>query len=522
MTKAVRRGDTVATLSEADALSKMEYEVSVERSISTVFKMGDEFLIWGPASVEIVDKEQDKVSADALDKALPQLLKRARLSYKHTDQIVGKILDSFETESEIDMTIDGESYQRSEFPTDVIEHDDDPDALYVAGEVYADTEQAQDVRQKIENGDVDSYSISGEALVTEKQYDGTESFDEIVEMDLSAVTLCEEGMNQGAKFARIDGESVDLKSVSEPDVDADVSKSDATFSPAKGAVADPETAQQAINKTMTDSVDLDPDNVIKRDEIDGEVATKGFVEKSVSDAVDKQVANMFPSGDLATVSYVKQELLEREDHGDDEEHDDDEMKEDHDDDEQMEDYEDMEPDDMDMNDMDMEDYEDMETDDMDMEDYEDMETDDMDMDDDEMEDYEDKESSMDDGEGDAEDDEQMEGDSDMERGEGDLSREQLKEDLPDDVWKVVSEYVGDVKADVDKSDDDLAEDTNEGVANQISKQVEAVLSGDASPGLDPGLNQREDELEKNYDFADEDESESESDSPALSNFDYHN
>jgi len=174
---------------------------------SSVFKISkdgeDRFVIWGKASVEVVDKEGDKITASALKEALPQLLRRKRLSVEHTDQLVGDILKSFETEEPVTVEIDGKQYTRTEFPTDVLQLEDEEPALYVAGEIWNDSRQAKSVREDIEAGVIDSYSISGEAISSSTKVKDGGIYDEISDMDLSAVTLCEEGMNQKAKFGQV-------------------------------------------------------------------------------------------------------------------------------------------------------------------------------------------------------------------------------------------------------------------------------------------------------------------------------
>lgn len=196
-----------SSLVKSDSVEKVDFETEVSAS-PVVFKAGsDDFVIWGPASIEIVDKEGDRIRASALEDALPQLLKRARLSLEHSDQLVGGILERFETEEPVEVTVGDKTFERSEFPTDVLELDGMEPGLYVAGEVYGDTRQAEKTRERIENGELNSYSISGEALVTRKKVSDGTAHDDILDMDLSAVTICEEGMNQKAQFAQISGNS---------------------------------------------------------------------------------------------------------------------------------------------------------------------------------------------------------------------------------------------------------------------------------------------------------------------------
>jgi len=322
-------------LSKSDTLQKISFEASVNRGVQAVFKKQDDFVIWGPASVEIVDKEGDKISVEALGEALPQLLRRARLSLEHTDQIVGRILERFETEEPVEIEINGDRYERSEFPTDVLNLDDgEPAALYVAGEVFNDTQQSKRARERIQDGELTSYSISGEALVTRKKVEAGSVYDDILDIDLSAVTLCEEGMNQGAAYAKVEGE-LSGKDLAGEATDDDVSKReevpvlDHPVTQGVGGQAgatsadDPQTATVSKNMSDTDSETSSKEkseggatieDVLKRLPEDGELATKNDLEDVRKDAISA-VEDQLPNGSLATVgatkSIVKDEVAEQ-------------------------------------------------------------------------------------------------------------------------------------------------------------------------------------------------------------------
>lgn len=250
-------------------VSRVSFEMQSEGSVSEVFKADDEFVIWGPASVSVVDKENDRITAKALEEALPQLLKRSRLSYEHSDQIVGDILKSYETEQPRELTINGRAYERSEFPTAVLDLEGMEKGLFVAGQIYDDTQKAQDVRKRIESGDIDSYSISGEAVTTEMAVKDGQTFTDIVKLDLSAVTLCEEGMNQKAKFDVVD-------------------KSSSGLEPLEAA---------SIAKSRLDTIMSDNDN-------------DGDVQKFV-DALDSTLDERLPEGELATKEDVENTVEEK-------------------------------------------------------------------------------------------------------------------------------------------------------------------------------------------------------------------
>lgn len=285
--------------SKSDSLEKVAFEAEVTAA-PMIFKANDEFVIWGPASVEVVDKEGDKIHAKALSKALPQLLKRARLSLDHSDQLVGRILERFETGQSVTVEIDGQTYERSEFPTDVLELDGMEPALYVAGEIFDDTRQAKDARQRVENGELNSYSISGEALVTRKkiEHDGS-VYNDVVDLDLSAVTLCEEGMNQKAKFGRI-AESGEKTAAEKADAgDEPVSPRGAGRVPSVSAVAS--VAKTAASDIMSTNTEKGDDS-----------AGGGFDLETLQAEFKSILDSKLPDGELATKDDLP-ETLTRED-----------------------------------------------------------------------------------------------------------------------------------------------------------------------------------------------------------------
>lgn len=256
------------TMSATQDTGSVSFDLRTEGSVGILSKSDetDDFVIWGPASVEIVDKENDRIQADALKDALPQLMKRASLSYEHSDQIVGEILPAFKTDESVEVEIGDEVVKREEFPTAVLKDELEEPALFVAGKVYGDTKKAREVREAIEKGDIDSFSISGEAIDTSLSIEDGQQVDNIEKIDLSAVTLCQEGMNQKSKFGVVKKRYPTEGS---------------------GGVIDPESAEEILKQTMSNNEDDDPltkggmrdilDNALP----DGELATKEDVEEQV-------------------------------------------------------------------------------------------------------------------------------------------------------------------------------------------------------------------------------------------------
>lgn len=142
------------------------------------------FLIYGPASVEIIDKERDKIRATALSASINQLLKRARFSLQHQDVLVGEILSEYKAADRA-------------YKTEVVK-----DRLMVVGDVWDDTDAGLQTRQLIEKGVLRSFSISGQIKKdgATKVCDDNGCYRDVQKIDLHAVTICERGMNPAAKF----------------------------------------------------------------------------------------------------------------------------------------------------------------------------------------------------------------------------------------------------------------------------------------------------------------------------------
>ena len=157
---------------------------TIPYELRKVAEEGKDFIIYGPASVEVVDKEGDLILADALKESLPQLLRRARLSLSHEDNLVGEILPEYTSKN-------GVTYK-----TEVVN-----DRLMLVANVWDDTHDSKDTRMKIDSGQLRSFSISGKALEARLRIDKEGNLiNEIRRLDLSAVTVCPEGMNPEARF----------------------------------------------------------------------------------------------------------------------------------------------------------------------------------------------------------------------------------------------------------------------------------------------------------------------------------
>jgi len=157
-----------------------------------------DFFIFGPASAELLDSQGDVIRIDAVKKALPELLKRARVTVDHKDQIVGEIVESFEKKGLIYKT--EVRPPNDEELSKFCSLEKEKEALFVLAKVWDDTEYCREVRKAIENGDYRSYSISGNVL-NSRPCKSSEGCTRIVsDLNLSAVTICRSGANPAAQF----------------------------------------------------------------------------------------------------------------------------------------------------------------------------------------------------------------------------------------------------------------------------------------------------------------------------------
>lgn len=274
----------------------VKFKMESSRGIMPLFKAENgDMIVWGPASVEVVDKEGDRIRASALEDALPQLLRRQRLSLEHTDQLVGEILDSFETDEEVTVSIDGKSYTRKDFPTDVLELDGIEPSLFVCGKIWDDTRQSREAQTGIENGELDSYSISGESLVATTKYEQGDVVNDIKELDLSAVTLCEQGMNQKAKFGVVSKADGDIRT---DEVSEEESEERLTSKRDRGPAGIQSEPTIKIVKSMTENNESEEDE-------EPETVSLDDVRSEFKSVVD----DALPSDDLAT----KSDMMTKED-----------------------------------------------------------------------------------------------------------------------------------------------------------------------------------------------------------------
>ena len=152
--------------------------------------VGGRFVVAGYASPVLVDQEGHRITHEALAKDLPRFMadngKYANVNVMHSNVTVGRIIPEFTDKS-------GKLWK-----TEV-----DDQGLFVVAEIRTDP-AAPDIVKKViddvDSGKLRSFSISGNADNPTFTCDGDRCFYDINELELYEITLCEEGVNQEAKF----------------------------------------------------------------------------------------------------------------------------------------------------------------------------------------------------------------------------------------------------------------------------------------------------------------------------------
>lgn len=147
----------------------------------------DNLVIGGYASIEIVDKQNDLITLDALQEATKKYMaerKFRNVMTNHSNVQVGEVLDNYRDKN-------GKLWK-----TEV-----DDVGLFVVIKMREDIEKAKEVSRGIRKGTLRSFSIGGQALSKKKQtHKELGEYSEIEKLELHEVTICEKGINPEAKF----------------------------------------------------------------------------------------------------------------------------------------------------------------------------------------------------------------------------------------------------------------------------------------------------------------------------------
>ena len=147
----------------------------------------DNLVIGGYASIEMVDKQNDLITLEALGEAVDKYMKITKfrnVMTNHSNVQVGEVIPSYRDKT-------GKLWK-----TQV-----DDVGFFVVIKMREDIEKAKEVGREIRNGSLRSFSIGGQALEKrKKKHREYGDYNEISKLELHEVTICEKGINPEAKF----------------------------------------------------------------------------------------------------------------------------------------------------------------------------------------------------------------------------------------------------------------------------------------------------------------------------------
>ena len=152
-----------------------------------ILKSQEDLVIAGYASVDVVDKQNDKITLPAIKEAAGKFMKDDRyrnVMITHSNVQVGEVID-----------------QWSDSNGKVLKTGVDDTGFFVVIKLRNDIEKAKEVARDIRRGNLRSFSIGGQAISKTNRYDAdVGSYKEIDKLELHEITICEEGINPEAKF----------------------------------------------------------------------------------------------------------------------------------------------------------------------------------------------------------------------------------------------------------------------------------------------------------------------------------
>jgi len=155
--------------------------LELKGKIDIINKTDGDRIIAGYANVAVVDKQEQFIPIETLQKGIETLLQDphyANLMLVHKNIQIGKIIESYEN-----------------FNTRV-----DDKGLFIVCEVRKDTEISNEVWDSILNGEYGGFSIGCEVLVSHKECAGTDCVTILDEINIFEVSVCSSPVNQESGF----------------------------------------------------------------------------------------------------------------------------------------------------------------------------------------------------------------------------------------------------------------------------------------------------------------------------------
>ena len=152
-----------------------------------ILKSASGLVIGGYASIEVVDKQNDLITLEALDDAVHKCMGESNyrnVMSNHSNVQVGEVIENYR---------DNNGVLHKTGVDDV--------GFYVVIKLREDIEKAKEISRGIRKGTLRSFSIGGQAISKKSRTsDSMGTYNEIDKLELHEVTICEKGINPEAKF----------------------------------------------------------------------------------------------------------------------------------------------------------------------------------------------------------------------------------------------------------------------------------------------------------------------------------
>ena len=181
---------------------RLQYKPSDEPI--SLLKAGNELIVAGYASVELVDKQGDLITQGALKDGFTKFMQNPsyrNVQLAHSNIQVGDVIPNY-TDSE------GRLW-KSEV---------DDVGMFVVIKLRDDIEKAKEVAAEIRKGALRGFSIGGQAFKRVRKSDRKHGdYQEISKLELHEITICEKGINPEATFRILKEDKQKVKKMTEDD-----------------------------------------------------------------------------------------------------------------------------------------------------------------------------------------------------------------------------------------------------------------------------------------------------------------
>ena len=259
--------------------------LSLKRPTSGIalIKGSSDMVIAGYASVELVDKQGDLITRSALKDAFGGFMKSEKfrnVQLAHSNIQVGEVIDSY-------VDSNGRMW-KSEV---------DDAGMFVVVSLRNDIEKAREVAAEIRKGNLQGFSIGGQAFKRVRKSDGEHGdYQEISKMELHEITICEKGINPEAQFRIL---KEDTHMTTENDLNNVMSRLEARLDAMEKGELPP-----ALAASMKDKKD-DSEPKEEKEESKNPFAAKKDEEKDDEDMKDdKMYAKGNEYSDVITAEYL--------------------------------------------------------------------------------------------------------------------------------------------------------------------------------------------------------------------------